>query len=90
MKCIGAWRRRAKVILQQFGLAPFRQLLTPADFVAVAAATGCAPQRQRPLKPEVVVWLMALTALATTSMTRGLEEAFGVIALACGARFWLG
>jgi len=86
MECIGAWRRRAKVILQQFGLAPFRQLLTPADFVAVAAATGCSPKRERALKPEVVVWLMALTALATTSMTKGLSEAFGVIALACGPR----
>jgi hypothetical protein len=29
---------------------------------------------------------MALTALATTSMTKGLSEAFGVIALTCGVR----
>jgi len=86
MTCIGSWRERAKVILQQFGLAPFRQLLTPTDFVAVAGATGCAPKRQRPLRPEVVVWLMALTALETTSMTQGLSQAWGLLALACGVR----
>jgi hypothetical protein len=82
MSCIGLSRADTRHILAQFGLAPFRHILTPADFVALAAATGCAPKRARRLTPEVVVWLMLGVALQVTSMTQGLALAWGWLATA--------
>jgi hypothetical protein len=86
MNSIGSRRSHASVLLQQFGLVPFRAILTPDTFNRVARQAGCAPQRQRALTPEVIVWLMLCTALQTTSMTQGLTQAWGWVCAAC---FWL-
>jgi hypothetical protein len=74
------------VLLQQFGLAPFRAILPPATFVAVATQTDCAAQRQRALTPEVIAWLMLCVALESASMTQGLAQAWGWVRAAC---IWL-
>ena len=83
MNVIGSLRRQASVILQQFGLTPFRNILTSEEFAALAADSGCAQVRRRALTPEVVVWLMMGVALETTSMTQGLVLAWGWISAAC-------
>jgi hypothetical protein len=82
MSCIGLSRSEARQIFEQFGLAPFRQVLTAADFSALACASDCAPKRARRLTPEVVVWLMLGVALQVTSMTQGLAGAWGWLATA--------
>lgn len=82
MSCIGLSRSAVREIFAQFGLAPFRQILTPADFSAVANDIGCAPKRARRLTPEVVAWLMLSVALQTTSMTQGVALAWGWLATA--------
>lgn len=86
MVSIGSPRRTARQLLQQFGLGPFRAILTPHDFAEVATKTGCAPQRRRVLIPEVVAWLMMYVGLCSCSMTQGLVHAWG---LARGACPWL-
>ena len=83
MLSIGPRRHCASFILQRFGLAPFREILPPEIFVAVAREAGCAPKRQRPLIPEVVVWLMMYVGLQTTSMTQGLALAWGLVRAVC-------
>lgn len=85
MSCIGQPRRDAVTLVRQFGLAPFRRLLSPDDFAVVAQRSGCTPERRRPLIPEVVAWLMMYVALLTTSMTQGLQLAWGVIRAICPA-----
>ena len=86
MNSIGSFRQKASVIFQQFGLAPFRKILTSPDIERVANESGCSPQRGRVLVPEAVVWLMVGVALKTSSMTQGLSLAWGWICTAC---FWL-
>jgi len=83
MNDIGSFRRQASAIFQQFGLAPFRHILTSANFSDLAVSSGCAPIRRRALTPEVVVWLMLGVAIETTSMTQGLVMAWGWISAAC-------
>ncbi len=84
---IGSHRDCASALLQRFGLAPFRTILSSQLFAAVAVETGCAPRRNRPLIPEVVSWLMMYVALQTTSMTQGLRQAWGLVRAVCP---WLG
>lgn len=83
MAGIGSQRRCASVILQQFGFAPFRGILSPEVFVTAAREADCAPKRQRPLIPEVVAWLMMYVGLQTTSMTQGLAQAWGLVRAVC-------
>lgn len=78
---IGSARSEGLVIFANFGLAPFRAILPASIFLAAAKQTGCAPQRQRPLTPEVLVWLMVQVALCRTSMTQGLALAWGQVCL---------
>lgn len=80
MSFIGSSRPVSAVLFQRFGIGPFRSILTPSDFASAAGEAGCAPQRERPLIPEVVCWLMMYVALQTTSMTQGLALAWGVMA----------
>jgi hypothetical protein len=80
---IGSARSDAVDIFAHFGLAPFRQILTPEDFVVIAAQTGCAPLRKRPLNPEVLVWLMLGVALQVSSFTQGLQHAWGLVRACC-------
>ena len=79
MQLIGSTRPSASLILQQAGLAPFRNILSPDEFERAADQAGCGPKRKRPLIPEVVSWLMMLVALETTSMTQGLCRAWGLV-----------
>lgn len=83
MASIGSHRRGALVVFQKFGLAPFRRILPPEIFAAAARAGCCAPQRDRPLIPEVVAWLMMYVGLQTTSMTQGLWRAWGLVRAVC-------
>lgn len=83
MSCIGSHRRFAVTIFQQFGLTPFRQILSSDLFAHAAQEAGCGPQRRRPLIPEVVAWLMMYVGLQTTSMTQGLCQAWGLVRAAC-------
>lgn len=83
MLSIGRNRRVTVAIFQNFGLAPFRNILTPKDFAAVAEQTGCAPKRNRALVPEVVAWLMMYVGLYTASMTQGLCQAWGLVRAVC-------
>ncbi len=83
MSCIVSSRRCTRAVLQNFGLAPFREILTPDAFKGAAEHSGCAPQRQRALIPEVVAWLMMYVGLQTTSMTQGLCQAWGVVRAVC-------
>lgn len=83
MSCIGQSRQDAVSVVRRFGLAPFRHLLTPSDFELTAQACGCAPRRRRPLIPEVVAWLMMYVAMTRTSMTQGLQSAWGVMRALC-------
>lgn len=83
MPSIGTTRCRASTIFQQFGLAPFREILPPEEFAAAARQAGCDPQRRRPLIPEVVAWLMMYVGLHTTSMTQGLLQAWGLVRTLC-------
>lgn len=84
MSTIVSYRAHAAVLLQHFGLAPFRRILTPADILGAALASGCAPKRRRVLVPETVVWLMLGVALHTSSMAQGLALAWGWLAASCG------
>jgi hypothetical protein len=70
-------------VFRNFGLAPFRILLPPDVFAAAAGMSGCAPQRDRPLIPEVVAWLMMYVGLHTVSMTQGLAQAWGLVRAVC-------
>jgi hypothetical protein len=79
MFSIGSAPRSATEIVQQFGLAPFRSVLSSQEFQTVAEQTGCTPKRNRPLIPEVVAWLMMYVALYTESMTQGLLQAWGLV-----------
>ena len=83
MSCIVSSRRCTRAVLQNFGLAPFREILTPDAFAGAAEQGSCAPQRQRALIPEVVAWLMMYVGLQTTSMTQGLCQAWGVVRAVC-------
>ena len=83
MAFIGTARRNTARILQQFGLAPFRDILPSGVFASAALAAGCEPKRDRRLVPEVVVWLMMYVGLQTTSMTQGLSQAWGLIRSVC-------
>ena len=85
MSCIGPTRRNGTILLPQFGLAPFRAILPPEVFLRAAEEGGCAPQRDRPLIPEVVAWLMMYVALQTASMTQGLAQAWGLVRAICPA-----
>jgi hypothetical protein len=80
---IGSWRRQSVEIFQHFGLAPFRAILTSSDFASAAAQSGCAALRFRPLTPEVLVWLMTVTALTTSSFVTGLSGAWGLVRACC-------
>jgi hypothetical protein len=80
---IGTSRSAGREILANFGLAPFRSLLPPQDFVEIAEQTGCAPERKRALIPEVVAWLMMYVGLEKASMTQGLLQAWGLIQVSC-------
>lgn len=80
---IGSARCVAVDIFANFGLAPFRHILTPDDFASVASRTGCAPIRKRPLNPEVLVWLMMGVALEVCSFTQGLKHAWGLVRACC-------
>ena len=82
-RAIGSSRHLALIVFQRFGLVPFRDVLPPHLFAAVAVDAGCAPQRTRVLTPEVVVWLMMYVALGTTSMRQGLLGAWGLVRAAC-------
>jgi hypothetical protein len=83
MSAIGQPRRNAVDLIRQFGLAPFRRILSPNDFTAIAEQSDCVPERRCPLTPEVVAWLMMYVALLTTSMTQGLKLAWGVVRSIC-------
>jgi hypothetical protein len=83
MFAIGSARRDAVTLFQKFGLAPFRAILPPEEFASVARQTDCAPQRHRPLIPEVVAWLMMYVGLHTTSMTQGVAQAWGWVPSLC-------
>jgi len=83
MSSIGFGCRNAATVLRNFGLVPFRTLLPPEVFVHAAEAGGCAPQRARPLIPEVVAWLMMYVGLHTVSMTQGLAQAWGLVRVIC-------
>ena len=83
MASIGSHRLYASLVFQQFGLAPFRRILSPEAFAAAARAGRCAPRRDRPLIPEVVAWLMMYVGLQTTSMTQGLCRAWGLARAVC-------
>ena len=80
---IGRPRQISKELFSQFGLAPFRKILTAQEFISIAAQTGCAPRRKRPLHPEVLVWLMMAVALNVASFTQGLHEAWGMVRACC-------
>jgi|SRR5579862_5014188 len=80
---IGSWRKQSVEIFQHFGLAPFRAVLTSGDIAGAAAQSGCAAVRLRPLTPEVLVWLMTATALATSSFVTGLSGAWGLVRASC-------
>ena len=58
MASIGSHRLHASLVFQEFGLAPFRRILSPELFAEAARAGRCLPKRDRPLIPGVVVWLM--------------------------------
>ena len=83
MASIGPHKRGASLILQRFGLAPFREILPPEVFVTAACEADCAPKRKRPLIPEVVAWLMMYVGLQTASMTQGLALAWGLVRAVC-------
>jgi len=83
MSSIGSHQRCALTVFQKFGLAPFRKILPPEIFKVSARQARCAPQRERPLIPEVVAWLMMYVGLQTTSMTQGLCSAWGLLRVAC-------
>jgi hypothetical protein len=83
MDSIGSSRRYALHVFQNFGLGPFRQILTPEAMAEAARQAGCAPRRNRPLIPEVVTWLMMYVSLKTTSMTQGLQSAWGLVQTVC-------
>jgi hypothetical protein len=83
MSCIVSSRRCTQAVLQNFGLAPFRGILTSDAFRHAGEQGGCAPQRQRALIPEVVAWLMMYVGLQTTSMTQGLCQAWGQVRAVC-------
>ena len=83
MAVIGFPQHCAAAIFQNFGLAPFRQVLPPEVFARTARQADCAPKRKRALIPEVVAWLMMYVALQTTSMTQGLGRAWGLVRAAC-------
>ncbi len=83
MASIGSRHRCASLILQQFGLAPFREILPPEVFGAAAREADCTPKRNRPLIPEVVSWLMMYVGLQTASMTQGLAQAWGLVRAVC-------
>jgi hypothetical protein len=68
---IGNKPARATAILRSAGLTPFRQILDPPAFVRAAAKPSAA---QAVLIPEVVFWLMALTALGSGSFTGAVVE----------------
>ncbi len=83
MSSIGSRGPRASHILQHFGLAPFRRILSSEAFTVVARENGCAPQRKRPLIPEVVAWLMMYVGLTTQSMTQGITRGWGLVQAIC-------
>lgn len=83
MSAIGSVRNRAASLLESTGIARFRTVMSAREFSAVAQQTGCAPQRQPRLTPEVVAWLMMLVALHTESMTQGLIRAWGWVCHLC-------
>lgn len=83
MSSIGSHQHCALTVFQKFGLAPFRDILPPEVFKESARQSRCAPQRERPLVPEVVAWLMMYVGLQTTSMTQGLGQAWGLLRVAC-------
>lgn len=83
MSSIGSQRACALTIFQQFGLAPFRDILDAKAFREAANSGRCAPKRKRPLIPEVVAWLMMYVGLQTTSMTQGLSRAWGLVGVVC-------
>lgn len=83
MDSIGSSRDYALHVFQDFGLGPFREILTPEAIAVAACRTDCAPRRKRPLIPEVVTWLMMYIGLKTTSMTQGLQSAWGLVQTVC-------
>lgn len=83
MSSIGSNQHCALTVFQKFGLAPFRDILPPEVFKESARQSRCSPQRERPLIPEVVAWLMMYVGLQTTSMTQGLCSAWGLLRVAC-------
>ncbi len=83
MKTIGSSSHPASDILRQFGLGPFRKILSSGAFERVAQQAECAPKRKRPLIPEVVAWLMMFVAMQNTSMTQGLIRAWGLVRSLC-------
>lgn len=83
MGSIGTQRRTTRQLLQQFGLAPFRKILTSHDFAEAAESGGCAPRRKRVFIPEVVAWLMMYVGLCSCLMTQGLVHAWGLTRGVC-------
>jgi len=83
MSLIGSPRDCAGNLFRSSGLARFQTILTPKDFRTIAQQTGCAPEKDRPLIPEVVCWLMMIVALHTQSMTQGLLVAWGWVRSVC-------
>jgi len=83
MSCIGSHPRLPGDLFHSFGLARLRRILTPEDFSRVAKQVDCAPERPRPLIPEVVGWLMMLVALHRESMTQGLIRAWARVRTIC-------
>lgn len=85
MSAIGSIRNRAASLLESSGIARFRTIMSARECSTVARQTGCAPQRQPRLTPEVVAWLMMLVALHTESMTQGLIRVWGWVSHLCPA-----
>lgn len=83
MRSIVLCRQRAVEIFREFGLAPFREILTESDFASVSTSSGCQAKRRRCFTPEVIVWTMMLVAAENTSMIQGLSLAWGIIGVVC-------
>lgn len=79
---IGKTASTAQDIFSRFGLAPFREILKPREFEEAASEHLPHNRRDRALCPEVVVWLMLLTALQKDSMASALRWAWTT--LRCG------
>lgn len=75
-KNIGKNRPEVNRIFRQFGIIPFRNLLTPAHFKQIADETIKIKRREQVLTPEVVFWLMALVGRYADSMAGALRRAW--------------